>query len=269
MHKYSISSVAHKERHRLVHIRSLRALRVCHKEIQLLAYLVQCCGRLSAADDLLVRMQGKYRIDAPAVVGRASDELEWEHPHLGRIIVRQCSGVGHQIAVRIIKYDSERILRKSDGTIFTGPSVFSLSLVVCPVIAGGRLAFSQHHRRLFLDYHRRGIYPQTHCARCYEIYLERKIRVIVILRFREVQHLERLYSRHGRIECLTGKKAVPFPVYMSGCLRRIYVVHRICKEIGMRVIPEIQADVIRLTLKIRWLCGYRYCRQHKSRNKEH
>ena len=52
-----------------------------------------------------------------------------------------------------------------------------------------RLPLSKHNRRLLLDYDWRCVYPQTHGTRSDEVDLERKIRVIIILRFREIQHL--------------------------------------------------------------------------------
>ena len=43
VHEDTISPVAHKERHRLVHIRSFRTLRICHEKVQLLTDFVQRC----------------------------------------------------------------------------------------------------------------------------------------------------------------------------------------------------------------------------------
>ena len=43
MHKDTVSPVTHKERYRLVHIRGLRTLRVCHEQIQFLSHLIHSC----------------------------------------------------------------------------------------------------------------------------------------------------------------------------------------------------------------------------------
>ena len=104
---------------------------------------------------------------------------------------------------------------------------------VSPVLSDSRLTVSKHYGRLLLYYYRRSIDSDSCCSRAYEIYFERKIRVIIILRFREIKHLEWLDSSHCGIECLTGEQTMSLPVYMTGCICRIHITYGIRKEISM------------------------------------
>ena len=136
-------------------------------------------------------------------------------------------------AMKYIKDNAERIHGQCNSTTFTGPPMLGAIEAVCPALSCSRLTIGQHYRRLLRNNPRRGIDSDPGRSRAHEIYLEREIRIIVILRLRKIKHLERLHCRHRGIEGLAGKQAVSLPVYMTGSFCRIHITYGICKEIGM------------------------------------
>ena len=87
MHEHSISAVGHEERHRLVHLVSLRSLRVCDEHMHLLSHLVERCRGFPASEDHLARRESEHRIDEAGIIPAALYERERRVFDLGQLIV--------------------------------------------------------------------------------------------------------------------------------------------------------------------------------------
>ena len=76
MHEHSIAAVTHKEGDRFILLVGFRSLGVGYKQVYSLSHFIQRAERLTATENLFVRSQREYRINAPAIIRPTFDKIE-------------------------------------------------------------------------------------------------------------------------------------------------------------------------------------------------
>ena len=84
----------------------------------------------------------------------------------------------------------------------------------------------------------------------YEFYRDLQIRIILIRRIREVEHLHAHRPVAVEIKRLTRTHPVTFPLHEALTLRRIETHQRVGEEIGIRQIHEIRRHIFLHTLQV-------------------
>ena len=110
MHEHTIAAVTHKERNGFILLVGFGSLGVGYKQVYFLSHFIQRAERLTATENLFVRSQREYWINAPAVIRSAFDKIERDNLSLGRVVIMQCTGLRHNLALRITQNDTPRVL---------------------------------------------------------------------------------------------------------------------------------------------------------------
>ena len=106
MHEHSIAAVTHKEGDRFILLVGFRSLGVGYKQVYSLSHFIQRAERLTATENLFVRSQREYRINAPAIIRPTFDKIERDNLSLSRVVIMQCTGLRHDLAIRITQNDT-------------------------------------------------------------------------------------------------------------------------------------------------------------------
>ena len=110
MHEHSIAAVTHKEGDRFILLVGFRSLGVGYKQVYSLSHFIQRAERLTATENLFVRSQREYRINAPAIIRPTFDKIERDNLSLSRVVIMQCTGLRHDLAIRITQNDTPGVL---------------------------------------------------------------------------------------------------------------------------------------------------------------
>ncbi len=110
MHEHSIAAVTHKEGDRFILLVGFRSLGSVTNRCTLCP-LYSEAERLTATENLFVRSQREYRINAPAIIRPTFDKIERDNLSLSRVVIMQCTGLRHDLAIRITQNDTPGFFR--------------------------------------------------------------------------------------------------------------------------------------------------------------
>ena len=237
MHENTIATIREEEGYGLVLPIRLRPLRIRHREVYLLPYLVQRGERFTTAVDPLARCQRQHRVDAARVVRASLYKREGQQLYLTRVVVDVMARLGENPSLGILDDNAPGIFLNLDTTVSR-----AVDNRVTHALRGPHLPLSlrlesiaEHHvvGILILGGNRRCQHPDTGCPRRNEFHLDLQLRIVHVGSIREVEHLHTNRPVAIEVKRLTGRQSVAFPLHQSLTLQGIETDDGVSEEIGV------------------------------------
>ena len=206
MHEDAVATVREEEGHGLILTVGLWSLRVGHTQVNLLPHLVQRCERLAAAIDPFAWCQGKHGVDAPRIVRASLDKREGQQLYLTRIVIDVMTCLCQNTPLRILHHNPEGILLNLNRSVGR----------FCGRIRLSRFkSITEHHiiLILILRFDGRCEHTDTNRPLTHPLHLDLQLRIVLIRRIGEVEHLHSYWPIAVQVECLTRTQSIALPLH--------------------------------------------------------